>query len=131
MTAYVSHTTIDSHNAYELSEWWKKVLGYTDTPGDPNEPGHPQCMIIDPESGHRMLFIEGDHGEKAVKNRVHLDLASRAGDRDQEVERIRQLGAAVVSDLRGKHGPGSGWVTFADPEGNEFCVVRSPGEMQI
>jgi hypothetical protein len=23
---------------------------------------------------------------------------------------------------------GSGWVTLADPEGNEFCVVRSAGE---
>lgn len=129
MTAYVSHTTIDSHNAYELSEWWKKVLGYTDMPGDPNEPGHPQCMIIDPGTGHRMLFIEGEHGEKAVKNRVHLDLASRAGDRDQEIERIRKLGASVIADLRGEHGPGSGWVTFADPEGNEFCLVRSPAEM--
>ncbi|WP_120005106.1 VOC family protein [Nesterenkonia muleiensis] len=128
MTAYVSHTT-DSRNAYELSEWRKKVLGYTDIPGDPNEPGHPQCVIIDPESGHRILFIEGAHGEKAAKNRVHLDLASRAGHRDQEIGRIRQLGAAVISDLRGEHGPGSGWVTFADPEGNEFCVVRSPREM--
>ena len=76
-----------------------------------------------------MLFIEGEHGEKAVKNRVHLDLASRAGDRDQEIERIRKLGASVIADLRGEHGPGSGWVTFADPEGNEFCLVRSPAEM--
>lgn len=125
MTSYVSHTTIDSANAYELSQWWKQVLGYTDMPGDPNEQGHPQCMIRDPESGHRLLFIEGDHGEKSVKNRVHLDLAARAGDRDQEIERISGWGATVVADRRGKHGPGTGWVTFADPEGNEFCLVNS------
>lgn len=130
MTAYVSHTTIDSRNAYELSEWWKKILGYTDMPGDPNEPGDGQCMITDPESGHRLLFIEGEHGEKLTKNRTHLDVASRGGNRDEEIERIHNLGAAVIADLRGKHGPGSGWVTFADPEGNEFCVVRSPAEMQ-
>lgn len=130
MTAYVSHTTVDSHNAYELSEWWKEVLGYTDMPGDPNEPGHEQCMITDPESGHRLLFIEGEHGEKTVKNRIHLDLATRRGTRDEEIERMSSLGAVVIADLRGKYGPGTGWVTFADPEGNEFCVVRSPSEMQ-
>lgn len=130
MTAYVSHTTIDSGNAYELSEWWKKILGYTDMPGDPNEPGHQQCMIIDPESGHRILFIEGQHGDKTAKNRVHLDLAARDSSRDEEIERIRHLGATFIADLRGEHGPGSGWATFADPEGNEFCIVRSPSEMQ-
>lgn len=129
MTSYVSHTTIDAGNAYELSEWWKKVLGYADMPGDPNLPGHPQCMIHDPQTGHRLLFIEGDHVEKSEKNRIHLDLASREGNRDAEIARLHELGATVVTDLRGKHGPGSGWVTFADPEGNEFCVVRSPAEM--
>lgn len=130
MAVYVSHTSIDCRNAYDLSEWWKRVLGYTDMPGDPNEPGHEQCMITDPESGHRLLFIEGEHGEKVIKNRIHLDLASLDGSRDEEIERIHQLGAAVVADLRGEHGPGTGWVTFADPEGNEFCVVRAPAEMQ-
>ncbi len=84
MTAYVSHTTFDAENAYALSEWWKRVLGYTDMPGDPNEPGDEQCMILD---------------------------------------------ATVIADRRGERGPGTGWVTFVDPEGNEFCVVRSPAEM--
>ncbi|MCW2775322.1 MAG: hypothetical protein JWN91_3648, partial [Nocardioides sp.] len=23
MTAFISHTTIDAHDAYALSEWWK------------------------------------------------------------------------------------------------------------
>ena len=40
MVSRVSHTTIDSLDAYALSAWWKPVLGYTDVPGDPNEPGH-------------------------------------------------------------------------------------------
>nr|WP_319805203.1 VOC family protein [Micropruina sp. KQZ13P-5] len=26
------------------------------------------------------------------------------------------------------HGPGTGWVVLADPEGNEFCVLRSDAE---
>ena len=40
MSCFVSHTTVDCRNAYELSEWWKRVLGYVDVPDDPNEPGH-------------------------------------------------------------------------------------------
>ena len=30
MTSFVAHTTVDCHRAYELSEWWKPVLGYVD-----------------------------------------------------------------------------------------------------
>jgi hypothetical protein len=127
MTAYVSHTTIDCRNAYELSEWWKPVLGYVDLEGDPNLPGHEECMIRDPETGHRLLFIEVPD-EKVVKNRLHLDLAAREGTRDAEVDRLVAYGAEVVADHRGIGGPGTGWVTLADPEGNEFCVVRSPAE---
>jgi hypothetical protein len=39
MTLRVSHTSIDCHNAYELSGWWKQVLGQEDIPDDPNELG--------------------------------------------------------------------------------------------
>ena len=60
MTVLVSHTTIDCHDAYVLSEWWKQLLGYTDIPGDPNEPGDKECMIIDPDTAHRL----GSHGNR-------------------------------------------------------------------
>lgn len=123
MTAQVSHTSFDARDAYALSEWWKELLGYVDLPDDPNEPGDEECMILDPDTGHRLLFIEVPEAKES-KNRVHLDLTSRSGDRDAEIERVAALGAEVVADRRGIYGPGSGWVTFADPEGNEFCVVR-------
>jgi len=128
MTAFVSHTTIDTSNAYELSEWWKPVLGYVDLDGDPNEPGHEECMIRDPETGHRLLFIEVPDA-KSVKNRLHLDLRPRSRTRDEEVETLLAHGATLVADHRGIHGPGSGWVTLADPHGNEFCILRSLAEL--
>ncbi len=128
MAAFVSHTTVDCRNAYELSEWWKQLLGYVDTEGDPNLPGHEECMIHDPATGHAILFIEVPD-EKAGKNRLHFDLRPREGTRDEEIERVRSLGATEVADHRGIYGPGSGWVTFADPEGNEFCVIRSEDEV--
>jgi hypothetical protein len=128
MTSFISHTTVDCRNAYELSEWWKPVLGYVDIEDDPNLPGHEECMIRDPETGHQLLFIEVE-GPKTVKNRVHLDLRPREGSRDEEVARLLEHGATEVADLRGKYGPGTGWVVLADPEGNEFCILRSEAEL--
>ena len=128
MTSFISHTSIDCGNAYELSEWWKQLLGYADHADDPNEPGDEECLILDPESGDQLLFIEVPEG-KVAKNRIHFDLRPRQGGRDDEVERVRSLGATEVADFRGEFGPGPGWVVFADPEGNEFCVLRSEAEI--
>jgi len=127
MTSFVSHTSVDCSDAYALSEFWKQVLGYVDVEGDPNEPGHEECMILDPESGHHLLFIEVPE-PKAVKNRIHLDLRPRSATQADEVARLVSIGATQVADLRGKYGPGTGWVVLADPEGNEFCILRSEAE---
>ena len=124
MSCFVSHTTIDCHNAYELSEWWKRLLDYEDIPGDPNEPGHEECMIRDPETHHQLLFIEVPDAELPAK-RIHFDIRPRERDRDDEIEHVRSLGAVEIDDQRGKYGPGTGWVVFADPEGNQFCVLWS------
>jgi len=128
MTCFVSHTTVDCANAYELSEWWKALLGYQDIDGDPNLPGHEECMIHDAETGHQILFIEVTD-TKVAKNRLHFDLRPREGSRDEEIERVRGLGATEVLDMREQFGPGTGWMVFADPEGNEFCILRSPAEL--
>lgn len=128
MTTFISHTTVDCHNAYELSEWWKPVLGYVDLEGDPNLPGHVECMIRDPETGHRLLFIEVPD-EKTVKNRLHLDLRPRSASRDEELATLLAHGARQLEDHRDEHGPGTGWVVLADPEGNEFCILRSETEL--
>jgi hypothetical protein len=129
MTAFISHTTVDCRNAYELSEWWKPVLGYVDIDGDPNLPGHEECMIRHPGSGHSILFIEVPD-TKTVKNRIHFDLRPVEGTRDEELGRLLERGATQVADHRGQHGPGTGWVILADPEGNEFCILRSESETQ-
>lgn len=101
---------------------------YVDLDGDPNLPGHAECMILDPRSGHRLLFIEVPDADLPAK-RIHLDLRPRTGTRDEEVARLLGLGVTQVDDQRGKYGPGSGWVVLADPEGNQFCVLRSESEL--
>ncbi len=127
MTSRVSHTSIDCTNAYQLSEWWKDVLDYVDVEEDPNEPGHEECMILSRDGSHRLLFIEVPE-TKAVKNRLHLDLEPVEGRRDAEFARLLECGAVEVADYRGKYGPGTGWVVLADPEGNEFCILRNGAE---
>jgi hypothetical protein len=85
-------------------------------------------MILDPDSGHAVLFIEVPDAELPAK-RIHFDVRPRAETRDEEVERVLALGATQVADQRGHYGPGTGWVVFADPEGNQFCVLRSLDEV--
>jgi hypothetical protein len=129
VTSFISHTSIDCRNAFTLSEWWKQVLGYVDIPDDPNEAGHEECMIQRPDDSHRILFIEVPEA-KTVKNRVHFDLRPADRTQQEEVERLLGAGASQLADERGKYGPGTGWVVLADPEGNEFCILRSPVELE-
>jgi hypothetical protein len=125
MVCRISHTTIDCRDAYALSEWWKNIIGYIDLPDDPNQPGDEECMIVDAATGHRLLFIEVPE-TKSSKNRLHCDLVPVDGSRDDEVQRVRGLGALQLADLR--RPDGTGWVVLADPEGNEFCILRSDAE---
>jgi hypothetical protein len=129
MTSRVAHTTVDCHDAYALSQWWKGVLDYVDLEGDPNLPGHEECLIVSRDGAHRLLFIEVPES-KTVKNRLHLDLEPVEGTRDDELARLLAHGATEVSDHRGQYGPGTGWVVLADPEGNELCILRNATERQ-
>ena len=125
MASFISHTTIDCTNAYELSEWWKPVLGYVDLDGDPNLPGHEECMIRDPETGHQVLFIEVP--DPVQGKNWHFDLRPRERTRDEEVAWLLDYGATQVADHR--NDDGTGWVILADPAGNQFCILRSKGEL--
>ena len=127
MTSRISHTTIDSRNAHDQSVWWAQVLGYGEDPRDPNLPGHEECMIFSPDGRQRLLFIEVPEG-RTVKNRIHFDLWPTDRTMNEEVDRLLAAGATMFNDLRDEHGPGTGWATLQDPEGNEFCVLRSEAE---
>ena len=54
----------------------------------------------------------------------HVDIP---GQERLEAELLAH-GATEVADLRGNWGPGTGWVVLADPEGNEFCILRNAAE---
>ena len=60
-------------------------------------------------------------GKKAVKNRLHPDVAPfRMDDPAVEVARLRHVGATPADVGQGDQ---VSWTVLADPEGNEFCVL--------
>ncbi|MGR4883112.1 VOC family protein [Streptomyces sp. LARHCF249] len=121
MTSLVRHLTFDCSDAYALGQFWAGVLD--GKVSDEDSPGDPEALVTAP--GSALLFVTVPDA-KTVKNRVHVDLQPQDRTRDEEVERILALGATVVGDHRNPDG--TGWVTLADPEGNEFCVERSAAE---
>lgn len=129
MSVRLSHTTIDCHDAFALSEWWRIAMDYAVDPKDPNLPGHEECEIHDPETGHTLLFLQVPDQELPAK-RIHFDVRPRERTQAEEVEWLGEHGARVIADRRGIYGPGSGWVVLADPEGNQFCVLLSPAERE-
>jgi predicted enzyme related to lactoylglutathione lyase len=122
MSLRISHLSVDSRDANAQSRWWSEVLGWSEDPEDPNLPGHVECMIFSPDGRSRLLFIEVPE-PKSVKNRLHLDLVPTDCSREEEVERLLALGATGLADHR--RPDGTGWITLADPEGNELCVLTS------
>jgi Glyoxalase-like domain len=120
MTSLISHTSFDARDAFAQSVFWSQVLSFTEDPDDPNEPGDEECLITSSDQSQRLLFITVPD-DKMVKNRVHLDLRPADRTREQEVARIVGLGASQLADHR--RPDGSGWITLADPEGNEFCIL--------
>lgn len=127
MSVRHSHTSIDCHDAFALSQWWRRILDYAMDPEDPNLPGDEECEIHDPETGHTLLFLEVPDEELPAK-RIHLDVRPRERTQEQEIVWLEQQGAVAVADYRGQYGPGTGWLTMADPEGNQFCVLTSDAE---
>lgn len=72
-----------------------------------------------PEAAVPRLLFQKVPEPKTVKDRIHPDLHVPADQLDAVTERVRALGATHLWD--GRQGPNT-WTTWADPEGNEFCL---------
>jgi predicted enzyme related to lactoylglutathione lyase len=116
MPLTMHHVVVDAHDLPKLARFWSQALGWKVLSERERE------IVIGPDvnAPTGMCFMPVAD-EKTVKNRVHVDLTTSAADRDQEIERLLALGARRV-DI-GQTGKES-WTVLADPEGNEFCVIR-------
>ena len=120
MTLGIQCLTIDCKDPDALARWWASALNYEITyQSPPEETEDREVAISQPGGDWELLFLQAPD-DKVVKNRLHLDL--RPEDRDAEVDRLIELGA-TKADIG--QGPEVTWVVLADPEGNEFCVLRA------
>ncbi|MGY0237035.1 VOC family protein [Longispora urticae] len=116
MPLRLHHIVIDAHDLPGLARFWARVLRWQVLSERERE------VVIGPDEAAPVgICFMPVTGEKRVKNRLHLDLTSGADDRQDEIGRVLALGARRVEI--GQTGTES-WVVLADPEGNEFCVVR-------
>ncbi len=119
MASLVETLTVDCADPRRVAEFWCGVLGYEIADEDEES-----VEIRGPAgTGWPLLFLVVPEG-KTVKNRLHLDLSPPSTMRE-EVERVAALGATTFR-LVEEHG--SFWTVMLDPEGNEFCVLRGPGD---
>jgi hypothetical protein len=115
--------TVDCANPALLAEFWSQALGWPIGVGgdeigvwiereldDPRKTGFPDILF---------LKVPDD---KVVKNRLHLDL--RPDNQEEEVARLESLGAKRIEIGQSDYSETT-WVVMADPEGNEFCVLRA------
>jgi predicted enzyme related to lactoylglutathione lyase len=121
MPLSLHHIVIDAHDLPALARFWAEVLRWHVLSERERE------VVIGPDAHAPVgICFMPVTDKKAVKNRLHLDLTSAAEDREAEIERILALGARRA-DV-GQTGEES-WTVLADPEGNEFCVVRPKGTL--
>ena len=118
MTSKFTELCIDCSDPATVGRFWQQVLDY-EMEG-PTEDGI--VVLKGPAgSGPTILFIEVPES-KSVKNRLHMDVNATDRSQEEEVERLLALGATHADVGQGDD---VSWVVLADPEGNEFCVLRS------
>ena len=103
---------IDCSDPMLIASFWSEALGL---PLQGPEDGE---WWIEPGGDSPDILFEQVPEGKTVKDRIHLDL--RPDDQDAEVKRLISLGARLADIGQGE----VSWVVMADPEGNEFCVLR-------
>ena len=120
MPVSLHHVVIDAHDLPGLARFWSEVLDWPILSERKRE-----VVIGSADDAPVGMCFMPSPDDKTVKNRVHVDLNPGAdasdSEREAEIERIIALGARRV-DV-GQRGDET-WTVLADPEGNEFCVVR-------
>jgi len=120
MSIRIQCLCVDTTDPARLAAFWAEALGWRQTHAEDDE------VVLEPPAGSPedgvapdLLFLRVPE-RKQGKNRLHIDL--RPDDQAAEVARLEALGATRVDVGQG---PAAAWVVMADPEGNEFDVLRA------
>ena len=120
MACRITELILDCRDPERLAGFWCDVLGWKVLDRDGNE-----SIEIGPErggdGGQPVLVLSASDDPKRDKLRLHLDVNATDRDQADELDRLLALGARPA-DV-GQTGAES-WHVLADPEGNEFCLLR-------
>ena len=105
---------IDCDDPRTLAAFWAGFTGYE------RRTWHEDWATIGTPDNHMIIGFQQVPEGKAVKNRVHLDFS--AADEETTALEIEAMGA---TRLWVSEDPDDPFVVLADPEGNEFCIVRA------
>jgi len=121
MSTRLVHLVIDANDPPELARFWAAALGWEVAAEEPDEVEVAPAGYDYPDPVALPLVLVPVPEAKTVKNRVHLDLASRSAEHQADlVARLRGLGAQPLDIGQGD----VPWVVLGDPEGNELCVLE-------
>lgn len=120
MSCRLSELVLNCRDPETLSRFWCEVLGYVELFREGAD------IEIGPESGFggpAPTIVFGQVPDpKTTPLRLHLDVNPVDRDQDAELERLLALGARPADVGQTGEEP---WHVLADPEGNEFCLLRS------
>ena len=117
----LQHITFSCDEPARVAEFWGKLLDYeTAAAGD-------SWLASDPRGeGTRLLFNRMPKSP-TIELPIHVDV--NVPDRAAELARVLELGGRLVETK--SHSVGDlqeAWTVMRDPEGNEFCVEKGPGD---
>lgn len=121
MSCRLSELVLNCNDPARLADFWCAVLGYVVLDRDGED------IEIGPESGFGglaptiILAKVADAGQARTPLRLHFDVNPVDRDQEAELDRLLTLGARPA-DV-GQTGEEE-WHVLADPEGNEFCLLR-------
>jgi predicted enzyme related to lactoylglutathione lyase len=103
---------IDCSDPDTLATFWADALGYTKAGRFEH-----YFVLLPTVREYPPVILQRVPEPKTTKARIHIDL--RVPDIETEAQRLEALGARRIEIGQGDN---PGWITMADPEGNEFCV---------
>ncbi len=114
MNSPIARIVFDCTNPERVTDFWASVTGY-----EKRMFANGEGYLKPAQEGIPAMMFMPVNSPKIVKNRVHVEINTQ--DLEADVAQLTELGANLVAQHREE---GVTWAVMADPEGNEFCVVK-------
>ncbi|MGW0890944.1 VOC family protein [Saccharopolyspora sp. NPDC002578] len=121
MACRISELVLGCHDPEVLARFWCEVLDFVVLDREDGE-----MVEIGPREGfggaQPTIILSRRDAPEPGKTRLHIDVNATDRDHEAELERLLSLGARPADIGQTGEEP---WHVLADPEGNEFCLLRA------